>query len=312
MKHCPITYEPIEDTAKYSERGLRALAPTLKELRDFPYSAEQQRREAANRAAKMSIQGVQAKLSAALNIKESTFEVVDRGGRYILKPQNQLFEQLPENEDLTMRLARVAGLDVPLHGLVHCADGSLSYFIKRFDRFGQSGKLAVEDFAQLAGQTRDTKYEWSMERLVPIIDMHCTFPTPEKAKLLRVTLFNFLIGNEDMHLKNFSLISRDEKVELSPFYDLINTTVAMPSAQEESALPLNGKKRKLTLEDFKTRFAFERLKLPTKVFDETIDQLNACLKQWENLVSRSFLNKQYRQRYLDLIHERRGRLAMKS
>lgn len=309
MKYCPITYEPIADTVKYSERGLKALSPNLKALKDFPYTADEQRREAANRAAKLSIQGVQAKLSAGLNIKESTFEVVDRGGRYILKPQNPLFEQLPENEDLSMRLAQTVGLEVPLHGLLHCVDGSLTYFVKRFDRFGQSGKYALEDFAQLAGQTRDTKYDWSMEKLIPIIEKHCTFPVPEKAKLLRVSLFNFLIGNEDMHLKNFSLITREEMVELSPFYDLVNTTVAMPNAQEEFALPLNGKKRKLTFDDFRTHFAIARLKLPERVFDETIDVLKNALRNWEDLISRSFLKEGVKKKYRNLVHERWARLG---
>jgi len=310
VKYCPITYEPIAPDAKYSDRGLKSLAPTLRELHDFPYSADQQRREAANRAAKMSIQGIQAKLSAVLNVKDAIFEVVDKGGRFILKPQNQIYDQLPENEDLTMRFASSVGLEIPFHGLIYCADGSMTYFVKRFDRFGQSGKLALEDFAQLAGQTRDTKYDWSMERLIPIIEQHCTFPVPEKAKLLKVTLFNFLVGNEDMHLKNFSLITHDDKVELSPSYDLINTTIAMPHAQEELALPLNGKKRKLELKDFKEYFAIDRLRLPEKIFNECIATFGANLNTWDDLISRSFLNDEAKKKYRDLVVERSRRLGI--
>ena len=310
MKFCPITYEPIASNAKYSDRGLKSLAPTLKKLHDFPYSADQQRREAANRAAKMSIQGIQAKLSAVLNLKDAIFEVVDRGGRFILKPQNQIYDQLPENEDLTMRLASSIGLEIPFHGQIYCADGSMTYFVKRFDRLGKAGKLALEDFAQLAGQTRDTKYDWSMEKLIPIIEQHCTFPVPEKAKLLKVTLFNFLVGNEDMHLKNFSLITRGDKVELSPSYDLINTTIAMPNAQEELALPLNGKKRKLELKDFKEYFAADRLRLPEKIFNECIATFGANLKSWDDLITKCFLNDEAKKRYRDLIVERSGRLGI--
>ncbi len=210
MKRCPITYQPIsgDDELKYSRHGLRMLSRSLTCLDDLTLSAEEQRREAMARATKMSIQGVQPKLSARLLVKEGRFEVVDRGGRYILKPQTHLYPNLPENEDLTMRLARTVGIELPLHGLVFSADGSLTYFIRRFDRGARSRKLAVEDFAQLAGLTRATKYAFSMERLIPILDRYCTFPAVEKLELFRRTLFCYLTGNEDMHLKNFSLIVR--------------------------------------------------------------------------------------------------------
>ena len=140
MNRCPISYEPCGDQ-KYSLKGLQALSKNLKTLQDFPYSSEEQRQEAAFRAAKMSIQGIQPKLSTRLNIKNSVFEVVDRGGHYILKPQNMFFSELPQNEDVSMRLAHYAGIEVPLHGMVYSRDNSLTYFIKRFDRVGKSKKV---------------------------------------------------------------------------------------------------------------------------------------------------------------------------
>ena len=158
MNYCPITYAPCGDN-RYSEAGLRLLSPGLKFLKDLEYTAEEQRIEAYNRASKMSIQGVQPKLSAKLNIKEGKFDIVDKGGRYILKPQHHLYPEMPENEDLTMRLAGEIGLEIPFHGLIWSKDNSLTYFIKRFDRKGQNDKVPVEDFAQLAGLSRDTKYE---------------------------------------------------------------------------------------------------------------------------------------------------------
>ena len=213
MSICPITYEPCE--GKYSPQGLQKLSRSLRQLLDLPYSASEQIFEAAARAPKMSIQGVQPKLSAVLNTRKSGFVVVDTGGRYILKPQNPQYRHLPENEDLSMRLAEAAGVPVPLHGLVYSKDGSLTYFIRRFDRVGRK-KIAVEDFSQLLGLSRDTKYDASMEKVAQVIDRYCTFPAVEKIKLFRLTLVNFLIGNEDMHLKNFSLMTRDGKVELTP------------------------------------------------------------------------------------------------
>jgi len=130
VNRCPITYELCGESL-YSSAGLRALSPNLEALHDFPYEAAHQRREAIVRAAKMSIQGVQPKLSVRLNAKAGLFEIVDRGGRYVVKPPHAVFPALPENEGLTMQLARLGGIDVPLSGLVRCVDGTWSYFVRR-------------------------------------------------------------------------------------------------------------------------------------------------------------------------------------
>ena len=183
MNRCPITYE-LCGNDKYSEKGLRMIAPKLTQLNDLPYTAAELRQEAANRAKKLSIQGVQPKLSATISVVEQEFKIVDQFGTYIIKPQNDLFPELPQNEDVTMRMAKVFGLDVPFHGMIYAKDGSLSYFIKRFDRYGKGKKLATEDFAQLTGNTRDTKYRFTMEKLVPVIDAFCSFPAIEKAAFL--------------------------------------------------------------------------------------------------------------------------------
>ena len=152
MKRCPITYEEINEREKYSSKGLKLLSPYLKDLKDFPFTAEEQRQEALARASKISIQGVQPKLSVRLSPQKSSFIIVDQKGTYIIKPQNQLYQSLPENEDLTMRLAKSVGIEVPLHGLCYAKDGSLTYFIRRFDRYGRDKKRMQEDFAQLSGK----------------------------------------------------------------------------------------------------------------------------------------------------------------
>lgn len=156
MNRCPITYERC-GIEKYSEKGIRMIAPKLAKLHDLPFTAAEQRQEAANRANKSSIQGVQPKLSAVISVANQQFEIVDQFGNYIIKPQKDIFPELPENENVTMRMAKVYGLEVPLHGLVYSKDGTLSYFIKRFDRYSKGKKYATEDFAQLAGSSRDTK-----------------------------------------------------------------------------------------------------------------------------------------------------------
>ena len=309
MNRCPITYELCSEGV-YSRAGLRMLSANLQHLNDLPYDARQQRREAVMRAGKMSIQGVQPKLSVRLDAKRGAFAVVDRGGRFVLKPQHEVYPNLPENEGVTMHLAKLAGIEVPVSGLVRSTDGSWSYFVRRFDRVGHKGKVAVEDFAQLSGRRRDTKYDSSMEQLAKVIDTYCTFPVVEKVKLFKRSLFNFLVGNEDMHLKNFSLIIRQGKVELAPAYDYLSTTVAYLAmgdsleALEEVALPLQGKKRRLDRENWIDYYAVERLGLTSRVIDRVRDDLVRAAPVWRERINNSYLPLDHRKHYTGLLGER--------
>lgn len=315
MNRCPITYQEC-GTLRYSTEGLRRLSYSLTELHDFPYNAESQRREAILRAAKMSIQGVQPKLSVKLNAKEGIFEITDRRGGYIIKPQHELFKNLPENEAVTMTMAGLAGIEAPVHGLLYCMDGSMSYFIKRFDRTGHGNKLATEDFAQLAGLDRDTKYEYSIEKTILLLDKYCTFPALEKVKFFKRLLFSFLTGNEDMHLKNFSIITRDGKNELSPAYDLLNSTIAYVELGrslrdiEESALTIKGKKKKLTAPLLITYLAEERMGINARVIADCLTELQEMLPQWKAVISISFLSNKQKQLYTDLLIQRAGILGL--
>lgn len=252
----------------------------------------------------MSIQGVQPKLSAILNLKDGRFEIVDKNGKFILKPQHHVFPELPQNEDLTMHLAASVGIEVPLHGLIWSKDHSLTYFIKRFDRKGHKDKIAVEDFAQLAGMSRDTKYNYSMEKLVKLINDYCTFPAIERAKLFKLVLFNFLIGNEDMHLKNYSVIVRNGKVELSPAYDLLNSTIVLRGDVEQIALSLKGKKSNLNKDILVSYFGKDRCKLTDKVIEKTFDSIQKAIPSWFDWIEISFLSDEMKSRYRDLLQKR--------
>jgi serine/threonine-protein kinase HipA len=303
MNLCPITYTPCGEN-RYSEAGLRILNAGLTTLKVFEYTAEEQRIEAFNRAAKMSIQGVQPKLSAVLSVKNGKFILVDKGGRYILKPQHQYYTQLPENEDLTMRLAGTIGLEIPVHGLLWSKDETLTYFIRRFDRKGQNDKVPVEDFAQLAGLSRDTKYDYSMEKIVKLIDDYCTFPAIEKIKLFKLVIFNYLTGNEDSHLKNFSIITDDNLVKLSPCYDLVNSTIELKQQDEEIALSLKGKKKHLTRNILVDYFGVERCGLTEKSIEKVLDTISKAIPKWKTLIAISFLSKEMQGKYLDLLDSR--------
>ncbi len=208
-------------------------------------------------------------LRAGLRIREGRFEVVDHGGRYILKPQSRDYFHQPENEDLTMRLARVVGIETPLHGLVRSRDGSWTYFIRRFDRQPRGPRLAVEDFAQLSGRTRETKYDASMEQVVRVIDRFTTYPVVEKLELLRRTLFCFLTGGEDMHLKNWSLITRGDLLEY---------------------------------------FARDRLELRQAAIDDLLLTLRDVRPKWEDLITAAFLPPRLKDAYRDVLGQRWERL----
>ena len=307
MPVCPITLNEFEaggEDELYSPYGLRRLHKQLEGLQPLAFSAEGQRRKAAAQADKISIQGVQPKLSVVLRVKGRRFEVVDSGGRFILKPCPAEWNEVPENEALTMALADNCGIKVPDHGLVASSDGSWTYWIRRFDRTGRRDRVPLEDFAQLQERTRDTKYQSSMERVIATIDQFCTFPAVEKRRLAHRVLFCFLTGNEDMHLKNFSLITTSGKVELSPAYDLLNTSIVLRDPKEEMALPIRGKKSNLTREDLVDYFCGERCGLSPKVLKALLEELGASAEKWPAVIRRSFLGEEMRGKYLGLLEKR--------
>lgn len=303
MNKCPLSYEEIAD-GLYSDKGLKKLDIRLKSLKQLDFTAEELLKEAAARSDKISLDGVQPKLSAALSVADSTFKLVDKNGIYIIKPQQMVYSHIPENEDLTMRLAQKTRIDVPLHGLLYDKTLTLHYFIKRFDRTKPNVKYHVEDFAQLSGKNRNTKYDSSMEQVSTLIEKYCTFPAIEKVKLFRLTLFNFLTGNEDSHLKNYSIIIKNDITSLSPAYDLLNTTIALKKAKEEIALPIKGKKRNLTRNDLVDYFGKERLLLNDQTISLVLNELKEIIPAWKEEIAISFLSKEAKEAYTNLLEKR--------
>jgi len=304
---CLITHEPWTGPGPYSPSGLRLLDRRLISLAPLPYTREQLIEEAATRSVKMSIQGMQPKVSAVLRAAKGRMEIVDNGGRYIVKPPHLIYAELPENEALTMSLAATLDIEVPVHGLLLNADQTRSYFVRRFDRAGWD-KRPLEDFTQLSGASRATKYDSSTEQLIEIIDRFCTFPALERMKFLDRLLCAYLTGNEDMHLKNWSLITRNDKVELSPAYDLLNSTIPNPKSREELALTLHGKKSNLNANDFWRYLAAERLALAPALVQQTKARFAAACAGWPARIEASFLSADMKGRYLALLATRRARL----
>ncbi|HLB52323.1 MAG TPA: HipA domain-containing protein [Chlamydiales bacterium] len=300
MNRCPITYEACEN--RYSLNGLQSLSPKLTELSDFPFGREEQLELAFECSDKLSFSGVQPKLNAKLNLKNHRFEIVTKKGSFILKLPHAALQELPQNEDLTMKLAKQVKIKTPLHGMFYAKDNSLIYFVRRFDREGKK-KFSVEDFAQLAGLSKESKYDFSMEKLIDILNQFSTFPSKDKELLFRLTLFNFLVGNEDMHLKNFSMIRKEEVTSLAPAYDLINSTIVMNS-KEEIALPLNGKKSNLKKSDFFDYFGNKRLGLSSSLLSAIASEFESAIETWQKLISISFLSQKHKESYLKLLKER--------
>ncbi|GHT18120.1 hypothetical protein FACS189429_3900 [Bacteroidia bacterium] len=251
-----------------------------------------------------TVTGVQAKLS--LDIQKHTtpkrFTIVGLWGKYILKPQTELYAELPENEDLTMHLAEIAGIKTVPHSLVRFADGELCYITKRIDRTEKGEKLPMEDMCQLTERLTEYKYKGSYEQIAKTILRFSVAPKLDLANFWELVLFCFLTGNADMHLKNFSLYGKNQGQYLfAPAYDLLSTALAMPEDVEELALTLNGKKRKLKHSDFET--AFLQSGLDEKVVKNIFDKFDKIVPRWVDFIRKSFLNNELKEKYIEIINQ---------
>ena len=255
--------------------------------------------------AQTSLTGVQPKLSLNLSKHEgcNRLTIVGLWGDYIFKPQTEEYSQLPENEDLTMHLAEAAKISVVPHSLIRLADGRLGYITKRIDRAKGGEKI---DMCQLTLHPTEYKYKGSHEQVAKVIMQYCKTPKLDLTNYMQQLLFCFVTGNNDMHLKNFSLYQPSEGYQLAPAYDLVNVAVVNPEDSEELALSLAGRKKNLGLKDFLN--AAQTMGLEEKVEQRLIANMRKCLPQWEVLIKQSFLTEEMKQRYFDLVLSRMERL----
>lgn len=284
------------DPKIFQELFNRDTAPVIPlSSRDIPLKAQ-------DMVGKMSISGVQPKLSLRLDKSKGELIPVADGGEYILKPQISQFPHTPENENCCMDIAKGFGIDVPPHCLLPLKDSTLAYVVKRFDRRGQE-KIHQENFYQVL--EKKDKYAGSVEEIgdklreisaVPGLDTQLFFE--------RVTL-NFLIGNGDGHFQNYSIShGEDRSIRLSPAYDLVCTKLVIP-AEEDSALALNGKRNKLSRADFDV--LARRLDIPEKVryekFNGRWDRIHQCGES-------SRLPADFQKKFLEITQKRYQRLGL--
>ena len=243
---------------------------------------------AAKMAGKMSISGVQEKLSLKLSQDGERLEVAETGGRYILKPEPSRYSALPQDEHVTMRLASLVGVETPPFGLVRLKDGALAYIIKRFDRLEDGTKLQVEDFCQLAEIPTKDKYEvGSAELCVRLLKKYASEPLIEARKYYSLLLFGWWVANGDMHMKNFSLLTEpDGTRRLSPAYDLVNTRLFFPD-DDSTAIMMGGRKKKFTPREW-IDFA-EYCGIPKKAAQSLLTAQIEALEPAIQLVQNSFL-----------------------
>lgn len=255
-----------------------------------------------------SLTGVQPKLSLHLNEHEGSkrLTIVGLWGDYICKPQTSQYEMMPEVEDLTMHLAGVARIDVVPHTLIRMADNTLCYLTRRIDRTLTGQKIAMEDMCQLTERQTEYKYKSSYERIGKAILKYSSLPKMDVTNYFELVFFSWLTGNNDMHLKNFSLFETTSGIRLTPAYDLLNAVIINPKDDEELALTLNGRKKKLQKEDFIKLAA--TLGIEVVIVERLIKKYSKLLPKFETVIQHSFLNIELKEQYAGLIRERLGRL----
>lgn len=253
----------------------------------------------------VAVPGVQPKLSLSIlddvaNAESSRLTVVGTlGGNYIFKPPSKDYSEMPQNEHLTMRIAEAFGISVVQSSLIRLASGELSYITKRIDRTSKGDKIHMLDMFQITEAFN--KYKSSMEKIGKALDSYSQNKGLDKIFFFELALFSFITGNNDMHLKNFSMILRDNKWLLAPAYDLLNVVIVNPIDTEEMALTVNGKKNKLAKADFKA--LGENMGLTNKQISGVFDRMISNKKNALQWIEKSFLSNDMREKYLAKISD---------
>lgn len=255
----------------------------------------------------VAVPGVQPKLSLSIindalqdGSKGRLTVVGALGGNYIFKPPSEHFPEMPENEHLTMRIAATFGINTVPSSLIRLQSGELSYITKRIDRTASGEKIHMIDMFQIT-EAYD-KYKSSMEKVGKALNDYSNNTLLDKLYFLELAIFSFLSGNNDMHLKNFSMINNREQWTLAPAYDLLNVAIVNPDDTEELALTLEGKKKKLKWEHF------ERLGILLDLNEKQLKGIATRFKknkpiaiQW---INNSFLSPEFKDKYNALLEER--------
>mgnify|MGYP002623306444 CR=1 FL=1 len=312
MSRCLCCYQPLKEGEKdyhpYCAKRFFGCYP----VPPLPYTRKDLEKLAQvvvmNRT---TITGVQAKLSMDMERDDvgrpQRLTIVGVMGHFILKPQTDRFDRLPEIEDLTMHLAEIARIKTVPHALILFQDGELNYITRRIDRTADGRKLPMEDMCQSAGKLTEQKYQGSYEMITNLIKKYSSAAKLDVINFWEQVVFSWIVGNADMHLKNFSLYSeKDAKYLLTPTYDQVSTAIIMPEDTEELALSLNGFQRKLLRMDFIQ--AMENTGVSRQVIVRILDRFAKMLPEWFSCIDNSFISESQKVQFKALIKQRVERL----
>ncbi|MBR1991932.1 MAG: HipA domain-containing protein [Bacteroidales bacterium] len=258
-----------------------------------------------------TLTGVQPKISLHLNEHKgcSRLTIVGLWGGFILKPQTDMSPYLPEVEQLTMCLAEQFGISVVPHSLIRMKDGELCYITRRIDRLPSNEKIAMEDLCQLSERPTEYKYKSSYEQVAKIIREYSSLPEMDLTRYYELLIFCWLTGNNDMHLKNFALYNpTGEGFRLTPAYDLLNAALVNPKDKEELALTLNGRKKKIKLDDFVQ--AMQKADISDRIITNIFQRFHKKYPEWEQTIRNSFLPQDYQDAYWQMVKDKLGCLQL--
>jgi len=273
----------------------------------------------------MSISGVQDKI--ALKIQNNKLIPTIKNSKYLLKPiplmdYGHLLNDVACNEHFTMQLAsQIYKISTAINGLIKFSDGELAYITKRFDRINEH-KIKQEDFASLdmrseASHGKNYKYDYSYEQIARLIKKYLPTYKLEIIKFFKLLLFNYLVGNGDAHLKNFSVIQRETKeYTLSPAYDLLSSSIHIPN-ESRMALELfedydtpsflaNGF---YSYDDF-IKFA-QMVGIEDKISNKIIEEFISYESKTLSLLEIFFLSDKAKENYTNLYQDRLKALQYK-
>ncbi len=294
----PVDYHPVCSKAFYGTKSAPALPYRLDEMEKLAEEAVELSITVPGVQPKLSLGWIKSTLGEGKSGRLTIMDALD--GFYILKPQNTQYDQMPENEHLSMRLAELFKIEVVPSSLIRLASGELCYITKRIDRGKDGDKIHMIDFLQIL--ELEDKYLGTMENLGKTIGELSVNTLLDKLSFFELALFNFIIGNNDMHSKNFSMWLSDIGWVLSPAYDLLNVKIILPKDLDDTALLLGGKKKNFNKGYF-DRFG-EGLNLNEKQISSVYKKLATWLPSATELIDDSFLHDKYKIQYINLITQR--------
>jgi len=302
---CLICYKPLDKLEiDYHKKCLKNVFG-LKQIPSININEQEFKKYAKELIeANISITGVQPKLSLWLEESKQNirFTIVDNKSNYIIKPQSEVYPALPENEDLCMHLASELNIQTAKHSLIKTSSGNLAYITQRFDR-KKDVKLSSEDLCQLTETLTEHKYRGSYEKTGTVIRKYSSQAGFDALSYFELVLFSFIIGNADMHLKNFSMLENiDDHFTLSPAYDLLSTFLVINNESEQLSLTINGKKNKIKLKDFDA--LAKSLSLNEKQKENIYQKFLKKEKDIKWWIKNSFLPENHKEKLQNLIDTR--------